>query len=84
MGLPEVLGEVQCLCLCNGSFYPQLGITGTFSSNSRINLIPTSSGSNQVPDPTGILVRVVGTANAAPVWLYNGKLTNLTNADLKL
>lgn len=61
------------------STMPQIGITGTFNSTSKINLARADySGSNQISDPDKLLVRVVGD-DGAVLWLYDGKLTTLTD-----
>lgn len=58
---------------------PQIGITGTFSALSKIDLArSTSSGANQISSADNVLMRVVGNNNAV-IWIYNGKLTALTD-----
>lgn len=58
---------------------PQIGITGTFNSSSKINLARADyGGSNQISSPDNLLMRVVGDDGAA-MWLYDGKLTSLTD-----
>lgn len=58
---------------------PQIGITGTFNSNSKINLARADyGGSNQISSPDNLLIRVVGD-DGAVMWLYDGKLTSLTD-----
>ena len=61
---------------------PQIGITSTFNATSQINLArSTSSGANQCPSTNNLLMRVEGN-NGAVIWLYNGKLTALTDAQV--
>ena len=58
---------------------PQIGITGTFNSSSKINLARADyGGSNQISSPNNLLMRVVGD-DGAVMWLYDGKLTSLTD-----
>lgn len=58
---------------------PQIGITGTFNSSSKINLARADyGGSNQISSPDNLLIRVVGD-DGAVMWLYDGKLTSLTD-----
>ena len=58
---------------------PQIGITGTFNSGSKINLARADySGANQISSSDKLLVRVVGD-DGAVMWLYDGKLTSLTD-----
>ena len=61
---------------------PQIGITGTFGTNTRINLgRSTTSGSNWISNRYNVLIRVVGENNKVS-WLYDGRLTNLTDDEL--
>ena len=61
---------------------PQIGITGTFGTNTRIDLArSTTSGSNWIPNRYNVLIRVVGENNVVS-WLYDGRLTNLTDSEL--
>ncbi len=61
---------------------PQIGITGTFGTNTRINLgRSTTSGNNWIPNRYNVLIRVVGENNKVS-WLYDGRLTDLTDAQL--
>ena len=58
---------------------PQIGIIETFNPNSKIDFARADySGSNQISDPDKLLVRVVGD-DGAVLWLYDGKLTTLTD-----
>lgn len=58
---------------------PQIGITGTFPCD-KINLArPTSTGSNWIQDRINLFMRIVGEGNQV-YWLYDGKLTDLTDA----
>ena len=61
---------------------PQIGITGTFGTNTLINLgRSTTSGSNWISNRYNVLIRVVGENNKVS-WLYDGRLTNLTDDEL--
>lgn len=58
---------------------PQIGITGRFTSSSKINLARAdSNGANRITSPDNLLLRVVD-VNDAVWWLYDGKLTILTD-----
>ena len=65
---------------------PQIGITGSFKDASgslkddiKIDLARADySGANQISSPDNLLIRVVGD-DGAVMWLYNGKLTSLTD-----
>ena len=58
---------------------PQIGITGTFNSSSKVNLARADyGGSNQISSPNNLLMRVVGD-DGAVMWLCDGKLTSLTD-----
>lgn len=64
---------------------PQIGILGTFNSDhskNRINLgRATTSGSNWIENRYNILIRIIGENNQI-YWLYDGRLTNLTDSQL--
>ena len=58
---------------------PQIGITGRFTSSSKIDLARAdSNGANRITSPDNLLLRVVD-VNDAVWWLYDGKLTTLTD-----
>ena len=58
---------------------PQIGITGTFNSSSKINLARAdSNGVNRISSPNNLLLRVQD-INGKGWWLYDGKLTTLTD-----
>lgn len=65
---------------------PQIGITDSFKDTSsslkddiKIDLARADyGGSNQISSPDNLLIRVVGD-DGAVMWLYDGKLTSLTD-----
>lgn len=61
---------------------PQIGITGQFSSgDGRINMVrETTKGENKITGKKNLLIWVKGT-NGKQYWLYDGRLTTLTNKD---
>ena len=61
---------------------PQIGITGLFSSgDGRINMVrETTKGENKITGKKNLLIWVKGT-NGKQYWLYDGRLTTLTNKD---
>lgn len=61
---------------------PQIGTTTTFAGAKKLDLArSTSAGANQITSPDTQLVRVVGNNNTV-IWLYGGKLTALTDAQV--
>ena len=63
---------------------PQIGITGTFGTHTRIDLgRSTTSGPNWISNRFNVLIRVVGENNKVS-WLYDGRLTDLTDEELKI
>lgn len=59
---------------------PQIGIEGNFGSGARIDLArSTKYGKNWIPSRYNVLIRIVGGDNKV-YWLYDGRLTNLTDA----
>ena len=70
--------------LINGNV-PQIGATGTFTATNIDMARETMSGANQINDDNkmGLLMRVLGGSNGQTVyWLYEGRLTSLTDSIL--
>jgi len=63
---------------------PQIGITNVFfdNFNQKIDLArSTTSGHNWIAGKSNLLMRVVGAGNLV-YWFYNGRLTDLTDAEV--
>ena len=66
--------------LDNTTKTPQIGITGTFGTNTKIDLArSTNKGDNWIPNRYNVFIRIVGRDNHV-YWLYDGRLTTLTDA----
>lgn len=72
-------------CIDQITNVPQIGLyQQSFASASRISLVRSrTDGDNLVLNKTNFLLRVVG-GNNAVYWLYDGKLTDLTDGKLGL
>ena len=65
--------------LDNTTKTPQIGITGTFGTNTKIDLArSTNKGDNWIPNRYNVFIRIVGRDNHV-YWLYDGRLITLTD-----